>query len=75
MGAEEGSGGVIASARVSAAGVKTHLYIAHDLGYVSSYIFASTYNSVDKIARMTGSLMRYLKQNVSKTSDFRRATR
>ncbi|MCE5198308.1 MAG: four helix bundle protein [Armatimonadota bacterium] len=52
----------LAIAKGSAAEVKAQLYVALDLGYIDKCTFASTYESADKVSRMIGSLMNYLKE-------------
>ncbi len=46
----------------SAAEVQSHLYIAHDLGYVSDEEFREAYSLADEISRMTMALCQHLRR-------------
>jgi four helix bundle protein len=55
----------LAIAKGSAAEVKTQLYIALDLNYLSQEDFEALHSLTDKVARMLGSLMSYLASTTS----------
>lgn len=58
----------LAIAKGSAAEVKTQLYVASDLSYISEADFAATCSRLDSVSRMIGGLMSYLK-DLPKTGD------
>ena len=49
----------------SAAETKSHLYIAHDQGYISNEVFAELIESIDRVSKMLLSLSRYLRSHPS----------
>jgi len=51
----------LSMAKGSAAEVRTHLYIARDLGYIEDGLFKELLACVSEVGRLLGALMSYLK--------------
>ncbi len=45
----------------SSAEVRSHLYVAMDLGYIDKGSFESIYDQADKVGRMISNLIKYLR--------------
>ena len=45
----------------SSAEVRSHLYVAMDLGYIDKGTFESIYDQADKVGRMLSNLIKYLR--------------
>jgi len=45
----------------SSAEVRSHLYVAMDLGYIDKGTFESMYDQADKVGRMISNLIKYLR--------------
>jgi len=45
----------------SSAEVRSHLYVAMDLGYIDKGTFESIYDQADKVGRMISNLIKYLR--------------
>ena len=52
-------------AKSSAAELQSHIYVAHDLKYISPPQFAEIYERSDKLQRKISSLIKYLKSSFS----------
>ncbi|MCG8340920.1 MAG: four helix bundle protein [Cytophagales bacterium] len=50
-------------AKASAGETKAHLYIARDLNYLNSNDFIDLYDKLDKISKMLGGLISYLRKS------------
>jgi len=63
----------LAVAKGSAGEMKTQLYLALDIGYLSASEFAGLEKEIDGVARMIGKLMSYLQRTDMRGSKYRQA--